>query len=167
MSGARPIGGETLGAFAVAYTPGHASHHVSYFHQPSGYAFVGDVAGVRIAPSAFTLPPTPPPDVDLDLWQGSLDVVAAWRPRRLALTHFGAVADPPAQLAAMGAQLAVYGERARTLGQQAFCEQMARDLAQATDPETATRYCSALPPEQSWAGLRRYWSKRELSSADG
>ena len=40
-------GGERLfdGAFEVAYTPGHASHHVSYLHD--GTAFVGDVGGVQ------------------------------------------------------------------------------------------------------------------------
>ena len=52
-------GGERLlgGAFEVAYTPGHASHHVSYLHD--GTAFVGDVGGVRIAPRRSTVPPTP------------------------------------------------------------------------------------------------------------
>ena len=31
----------------VAYTPGHASHHVTYLHEPTGTAFCGDVAGVQ------------------------------------------------------------------------------------------------------------------------
>ena len=45
-------GGETvLDDFRVEYTPGHASHHVSYLHEPSGVAFVGDVAGVRVPPA--------------------------------------------------------------------------------------------------------------------
>ena len=47
-------GGETIalaGGFRVAYTPGHASHHVSYLHEDSGRAFVGDMAGVRIPPA--------------------------------------------------------------------------------------------------------------------
>ena len=48
--------------FEVAYTPGHAKHHVSYLHD--GTAFVGDVGGVRIEPGTPTLPPTPPPDID-------------------------------------------------------------------------------------------------------
>src|SRR4029077_9490501 len=45
-------GGEnlTLGLrqLEVVYTPGHASHHVSYFDNTKGVAFVGDTAGVRI-----------------------------------------------------------------------------------------------------------------------
>src|SRR5205807_194237 len=48
-------GDESLfdGEFEVAYTPGHASHHVSYLHD--GTAFVGDVGGVRIAGSPLTV----------------------------------------------------------------------------------------------------------------
>ena len=34
----------------VAATPGHASHHVAYLREDEGWAFVGDVAGVRIMP---------------------------------------------------------------------------------------------------------------------
>jgi glyoxylase-like metal-dependent hydrolase (beta-lactamase superfamily II) len=160
-------GGETLGPFAVAYTPGHASHHVSYLHEPSRRAFVGDVAGVRIPPSDLTLPPTPPPDVDLEAWAASLDTIEAWRPRSLGLTHFGAVDDAGDHLEAMRGHLTRWGELGRTLGEEEFCALIRAEAAAAADPQTASRYTVALPPDQSWAGLHRYWSKRELSSADG
>ena len=74
-------------AFEVAYTPGHASHHVSYLHD--GTAFVGDIGGVRITPSSMAVPPTPPPDIDVEAWHESIALIAAWRPQRLAITHFG------------------------------------------------------------------------------
>ena len=92
-------GGETglEGAFTVEYTPGHASHHVCYLHEPSGIAFVGDMAGVRVPPEAFTLAPTPPPDIDVEKWEASLETIAGWQPQALALTHFGRVDDPPEQ----------------------------------------------------------------------
>ena len=61
------------GDFRVEYTPGHASHHVAYFHEPSGMAYVGDVAGVRIPPCELVIAPTPPPDVDVEAWERSLD----------------------------------------------------------------------------------------------
>ncbi|HEX6586677.1 MAG TPA: MBL fold metallo-hydrolase [Solirubrobacterales bacterium] len=87
----RPLsGGEELLGFEVAYTPGHASHHVSYLHTDSGRAFVGDTAAVRIPPSDFVLPPTPPPDIDLELWNRSIDRILEWEPTSLGLTHFGA-----------------------------------------------------------------------------
>jgi glyoxylase-like metal-dependent hydrolase (beta-lactamase superfamily II) len=72
-------GGERVAGFHVAYTPGHASHHVSYLHEATGTAFVGDVGGVRIDGGPI-VPPTPPPDIDLEAWRASLDLVAGWRP---------------------------------------------------------------------------------------
>ncbi len=35
------------------------------------------------------MPPTPPPDIDLELWAGSEDRILAWDPDTLFLTHFG------------------------------------------------------------------------------
>ena len=75
-------------ATTLERSPGHASHHVSYLHEPTGRAFTGDVAGVRID-GGCVLAPTPPPDVDLRAWRASLDLIEAWRPRSLAVTHFG------------------------------------------------------------------------------
>ena len=84
-------GGERISAsgrdFDVAYTPGHASHHVSYFDSSSGVAFVGDVAGVRTGQGLFVLPPTPPPDIDFELWKESVETVRQWHPSTLFLTH--------------------------------------------------------------------------------
>jgi glyoxylase-like metal-dependent hydrolase (beta-lactamase superfamily II) len=81
-------GGETVHGMRVAYTPGHASHHVCYLHEESGTAFTGDVAAVRIPPSDFVVPPTPPPDIDIETWLDSIGIVAGWQPRRLALDAF-------------------------------------------------------------------------------
>src|SRR5688500_2673729 len=114
-------GGETvLGGFRVEYTPGHAWHHVSFLHEPSGTAFVGDVAGVRIPPSPYVMAPTPPPDVDVEAWDRSLDVVAGWRPQALALTHFGRVDDVEPHLAAMRGRLHEVVGLASRHGSEAF-----------------------------------------------
>ena len=84
-------GGERLSVAGreldVEYTPGHASHHVVYFDDSDGTAYVGDVAGVRIPPSDFVRPPTPPPDIDVEAW-AALD-----RPGRRARAR-AAGADP-------------------------------------------------------------------------
>lgn len=160
-------GGETVGGFRVAYTPGHASHHVSYLDEASGRAFVGDVAGVRIPPSGLTLPPTPPPDVDLEAWRSSLAAIAAWRPASLGLTHFGGIDDVAGQLAAVDEGLALWGQRARVMDAAEFAAAVAAAVAAAAEGGTANAYGGALPPEQSWAGLRRYWERRELSSGGG
>src|SRR5215212_2667107 len=109
-------GGETgvEGAFDVEYTPGHASHHVSYFHPEAGWAFVGDMAGVVVPPNPYTLAPTPPPDIDVEVWERSLGVIGAWEPTTLALTHFGRVDHPPEQLERVRATLR---EQARLAGE--------------------------------------------------
>jgi glyoxylase-like metal-dependent hydrolase (beta-lactamase superfamily II) len=86
----------TLGSrnLDVVYTPGHASHHVSYFDDAAGVAFVGDTAGIRIENGPYILPATPPPDVDLTLWDQSFTAILARRPERLFLTHYGYSDDP-------------------------------------------------------------------------
>src|SRR3954452_3823293 len=63
------------GVFRVEYAPGHASHHVAYFHEPSGTAFVGDVGGARIPPHTLTVAPTPPPDIDVAAWRASIATI--------------------------------------------------------------------------------------------
>src|SRR5260221_12455564 len=85
-------GGETLALgsreLRVIYTPGHASHHVTYFDPTERVAYVGDTAGISIEGHPFILPATPPPDINLELWSESLEAIAQLRPRRLVLIHF-------------------------------------------------------------------------------
>jgi glyoxylase-like metal-dependent hydrolase (beta-lactamase superfamily II) len=152
-------GGERMGELEVAYTPGHASHHVSYWHEPTRTAFVGDVAGVRIAPSSYVLAPTPPPDIDIELWQSSIEGVRAWRPQRLAVTHFGLFDDVPAHLDGISRALAVAAERARTMNAEEFTAVTAAEIAASGDGP-ASGYDIGAPLDQSYAGLERYWSKR-------
>jgi glyoxylase-like metal-dependent hydrolase (beta-lactamase superfamily II) len=153
-------GGETIlgGRFKVAYTPGHASHHVSYLHD--GTAFVGDLGGVRIPPAGLTIPPTPPPDIDLEAWHESIELIAAWRPRRLAITHFGATEDVSDQLAAVGARLDRWAELVASTDRPTFMRQVQAEIEGDADPDTAIAYIQAAPPAQLYAGLERYWRKR-------
>src|SRR3954465_10719666 len=151
-------GGEEVLGFKVAYTPGHASHHVSYFHPPTGQAFVGDTAAGRIPPSDYVIPPTPPPDIDLELWEDSLDRISDWEPVSLGLTHFGAVNDPPAHLEVVRKRLREQGELARRLSSEQFDARIRAQVAGRADSETAEAVLQAVPPEQQWSGLDRYWS---------
>jgi glyoxylase-like metal-dependent hydrolase (beta-lactamase superfamily II) len=150
-------GGERVGGFRVAYTPGHASHHVSYLHEPSGYAFTGDVAGVRID-GAGVLAPTPPPDIDLQAWRASLDLVESWRASRFAVTHFGAYADVDEHLLALREELARVQELARTHGEAAFAAAIRANISASTSAGTAAAYAQASSPEQNFAGLTRHLS---------
>ena len=157
-------GGEDVLGMRVAYTPGHASHHVCYLHEESGTAFVGDVAAVRIPPSNLIVPPTPPPDIDIETWLDSIAIVESWRPERLALTHFGAVEDPIEHLETVRVRLREEANLARELSAEEYERQHREQVAKGTDPETATELIQCVPPEYQWRGLDRYWRKREERS---
>jgi glyoxylase-like metal-dependent hydrolase (beta-lactamase superfamily II) len=156
-------GGEEIVGFRVAYTPGHAYHHVSYLHPPSGRAFVGDTAAVRIPPSNWVVPPTPPPDIDLDLWEDSIDRILDWEPDSLGLTHFGEVDRPEAHLDLVRERLREQGELARELSAKQFESRLRERAAEGADAETVKALLQAVPPEQQWAGLDRYWRTRTPS----
>jgi glyoxylase-like metal-dependent hydrolase (beta-lactamase superfamily II) len=153
-------GGEDREGFRVAYTPGHASHHVAYLHTETGDAYVGDVAGVRIPPHDFTLAPTPPPDIDVEAWERSLERVAEWRPRRLCLTHFDRAEVPLEQLDRVRESLRRNAERARPGDREGFLRQIDAEIERSVDEGVAIRQRQAAPPEQLWLGLERYWRKR-------
>ena len=153
-------GGETvLGDFRVEYTPGHASHHVSFLHEPSGTAFVGDVAGVRIPPCDYVMAPTPPPDIDVEAWDGSLDTVEGWGPEALALTHFGRVDDVGPHVAAIRERLHEVVGLAAQHGLEAFVAGI-MDRVERNAGDVADRYMQAAPPDHLYLGARRYLDKR-------
>jgi glyoxylase-like metal-dependent hydrolase (beta-lactamase superfamily II) len=158
-------GGERIldGGFRVAYTPGHASHHVTYLHESSGWAYVGDVAGVRVAPADYVVVPTPPPDIDVVAWEASLDRLTEWAPEALALTHFGAVEDVQPHLLQVRERLheqvlliSRHGEEAFIAGMRQRIIENAGDLADA--------YLQAAPADHLYLGLDRW--RRKQAEAD-
>jgi glyoxylase-like metal-dependent hydrolase (beta-lactamase superfamily II) len=159
-------GGETVRGMRVAYTPGHASHHVCYLHEDSGTAFVGDVAACRIPPSSLIMPPTPPPDIDLEAWEESLDLVAGWSPRRLALTHFGAVEeDVSGYLESARARLREEAKLVKEMAEDDYERDLQRRIreqmtAEGLGQETIEELLQAVPTAYQWRGLDRYWRKR-------
>jgi glyoxylase-like metal-dependent hydrolase (beta-lactamase superfamily II) len=155
-------GGERIGAFAVAYTPGHASHHVAYLHEPTRLAFAGDVAGVRIG-AGPVLAPTPPPDIDLQAWRDSLDVLQAWRPSALAVTHFGAHEDVEAHIAALREHLDEVERWAAELDEAGFVQRMRERVGSGSRNGARGSYGQALPASQSFQGLRRHLSRRDAT----
>jgi glyoxylase-like metal-dependent hydrolase (beta-lactamase superfamily II) len=136
-------------------SPGHASHHVCYV-DGDGTLYAGDAAGVRIQPSAFVLPPAPPPEFDLEAWQATLDELEARRPERLALIHFGVAEDAPRHLDELRQRL---DDWAAIVGRGAT-EAEFEAAALAELGSDAEPYEQAMPLWQSYAGLTRYWEKR-------
>jgi hypothetical protein len=88
-------GGEHLKLAGLEFrshdTPGHATHHLAY--QLEDAVFTGDVGGVRLPGSTHVLAPTPPPDIDLEAWRESLQVLRDCNASRLFIAHFGEVND--------------------------------------------------------------------------
>ena len=152
-------GGERVQGFEVVHAPGHASHHVVYVRRSSGELFAGDAAGVRIAPSHLAAAPTPPPEVDLDAWRRSLERLAAIGADRLCLTHFGATEQVDAQLDGVARWIDEAAERSRDGDREGFAAWLAATLG-AERADVADRLRQAMPPEQLWLGLERYWRKR-------
>ena len=172
-------GGEKLklGAreLCVAYTPGHASHHVSYFDENDGTAFVGDTAGIRIANGPFILPATPPPDINLELWEDSFDAILARRPARLFLTHYGVAENPAEHLADFRERLHRWAELAAHALQQSATEASAAEnfvtaaraeLTNAVSTGEVEHYAATAGLDLSFLGLARYLRKRLEASSN-
>ena len=166
-------GGETLfdGAFEVAYTPGHASHHVSYLHSPTASRSWATSAECRIAGAPLTIPPSPPPDIDVEKWHESIELIAALEAASgSSMTHFGAerrrrrAARPSWRSGSM-----TVAAIARAMPDRDIVRRRVRaEVAERADPETARRrYEQAAPPDQLYAGLERYWRKRCGGGARG
>jgi glyoxylase-like metal-dependent hydrolase (beta-lactamase superfamily II) len=135
-------------------TPGHASHHVSFLDE-DGTLYAGDAAGVRIQPGHHVLPPTPPPDFDLEAWQRTIDEIERRDPERLALIHFGVAADPQRHLADL--RLELYDWTEFVLGgatEEEFVAYGRAELANAG--EDVAVYDVAMPLWQSYRGLARW-----------
>jgi glyoxylase-like metal-dependent hydrolase (beta-lactamase superfamily II) len=167
-------GGERVTAcgreLEVAYTPGHASHHVSYFDPGSRIAFVGDTAGIRRGAGAYVMPPTPPPDIDLEAWAESERRILAWDPDTLFLTHFGPYRGARPHFQELMARISDWSAIAvRLLGdgslsdeerQDRFVEEVLRDLRRTVGDQEASLYSRAGRLDYSWQGLARYWRRR-------
>jgi glyoxylase-like metal-dependent hydrolase (beta-lactamase superfamily II) len=149
------VGRDVLGLECFP-SPGHAKHHVCYVDR-GGTLYAGDAAGVRIPPSRFVMPPTPPPEIDLEAWDATLDDLERRAPERLALIHFGVVAEPAPHLTELRRRLHEWAAIVEHGASEAeFVAAVHREAEEPQQPE----YQAALPLWQSYAGLKRYWDKR-------
>ncbi len=166
-------GGETVTAaghtLQTAYTPGHASHHLAYYDAPSRIAFVGDVAGVSLPPAHVIVPPTPPPDIDVEAWEASIETILAWHPEALFLTHFGLKSNPAIHLQELLERLRYWARLVKDLlasepsedaRRTKFARQVGVELRRGVSDPEALRYGLAVGLDQSYNGLERYWKKK-------
>jgi len=171
-------GGETLTLGArkleVAYTPGHASHHVSYFDDAEGVAFVGDTTGIRIDNGPYILPATPPPDISLEIWENSFATILKRRPSRLFLTHFGFADNPAEHIDQFRRRLHRWAELAAEIlrsapseaeAKQAFVARAQAEMQEQLGPQEADHHAFTAGLDLSFLGLARYLRKRAEATA--
>lgn len=168
-------GGERVAAgsrtLEVAYTPGHASHHVSYFEPESRIAFVGDTAGIRRGSGIYVMPASPPPDIDLEVWRTSESRILAWDPDTLFLTHFGPfngarphfqqLMDRLIEWSRIVARLLADPALTDDQRQERFVDQALQELKRIVGVAEAEQYVRAGSLVYSYQGLARYWSKKQ------
>ena len=162
----------TVGATAISVleTPGHAIHHNTYL--VDGCAFTGDVGGVALG-GGPVLPPTPPPDIDLEQWDASIARLRAARPDALYPTHFGRHDGVDGTLDELSAELHAWAgwvrERLAEGKDEAaivpeFEEWLVeRLLARGVAPGAVAAYRIALPFAMNVTGLVRYWRRAETA----
>jgi glyoxylase-like metal-dependent hydrolase (beta-lactamase superfamily II) len=155
----------------VFYTPGHASHHVTYWDRKSRTALVGDTAGIRVQGDTFLLPATPPPDIDVEIWDQSLDTISSLNPERLFLTHFGFIENPAEHIRLYKERLAEWSALTRKLmasgmetteAEKAFVDSVASEIKSTLPADAAEHYIFNGGLRLSWLGLMRYVKKKDL-----
>jgi glyoxylase-like metal-dependent hydrolase (beta-lactamase superfamily II) len=171
-------GGEELeaagGLLSAHYTPGHAYHHLAYLEPTSEMLFAGDVAGVRLAGQSYVKPPTPPPEVDIEAWKGSIETMRKLNPKVLCPTHFGSFEDVERHLGELEQRLEewlllVEERMDEELSQEDIAEELeakgdAEMLREGADPKDSERYELAANYEMLVAGLMRYVSRQRESA---
>lgn len=178
-----PSHGEVVEAcglkFTAWYTPGHAVHHIAWtVHDARQTAdgnsvlFTGDVAGVKIDDGPV-VPPCPPPDINVEDWQASIQILKNLPAETLYLTHFGKIIDKNAHLAALERRLLAWANWMKPFAEQQtppeavvplFEKYVADELAaEGVDEAGLKRYEAANPAFMSVAGLLRYWKKKSAN----
>ncbi len=160
------IGDQT---FTALHTPGHASHHIAW--EWNNVIFAGDVAGVVIGEENPVVPPCPPPDINIEHWNESLDLLESKQPKTLYLTHFGPVHDVPSHLNQLRYMINDWAQWMKPHWEKGEDPQDVIPTFQryvvsqlrggGLSEEMIERYEAANPVWMSVAGLLRYWKKRK------
>ncbi|CAA9449116.1 MAG: MBL-fold metallo-hydrolase superfamily [uncultured Rubrobacteraceae bacterium] len=171
-------GGEEIevadGLVSAHYTPGHAYHHLAFHEPQSGTLFAGDVAGVRLHGQSYVKPPTPPPEVDIEAWKGSIESMRKLAPKVLCPTHFGSYEDVERHLSELEQRLEDWlllveermdeGQSQEDIIEELEAKGDAEMLREGADPKDSERYELAANYEMLVTGLMRYVSRQRESA---
>jgi len=157
----------------VIYTPGHASHHVTYFDEREGVAFAGDTVGIRIANGPYIMPATPPPDIDLAVWEQSFAAILERQPSKLFVTHFGYAENPTKHIADLRERLHLWADITEQALQstsdveaalQFFLEQTQAEMLEHLSAADAEQHAFTAGLPLSFLGLARHIRKRSAAT---
>jgi len=155
-------------SFRALDTPGHARHHHCFLLED--IAFIGDAAGVRLPRTDFIELPAPPPEFELEVWQGSVDLLLAQPVSAIYPTHFGRIDDVSEHLESFRELLGAAADFVRVRMEsgmqrddlvaqyQDWSRQRSRDAG--VSEKIRVRYETANPLYMSVDGIMRYWRNR-------
>jgi len=157
--------------FLSIHTPGHAKHHIAWLCEDN--LFAGDVAGCRIAEGPV-IAPTPPPDLDFEVWQDSVKKMESTPFKNLYITHYGMFKDLKSHFEGLKQSLTSLRSKSETyydVGMQS--EEMAmrlvdnfesdlEELAVHSKEDLIQNYQSINPLWMNAQGLFRYWQKKKM-----
>jgi len=114
------------------HTEGHALHHFCIWDEATAGWFAGDTFGLsypwcRFPAGDFLLPSTTPSQFDPQALLASLTLLGSYQPRRMYLTHYGALEYTPDKQALLAQQVEVYGALARDCADATVLEQRLAD----------------------------------------
>jgi glyoxylase-like metal-dependent hydrolase (beta-lactamase superfamily II) len=157
------VGADVLGLECFP-APGHASHHVAYL-DGDGTLYAGDAAGVRIQPGRLVLPVSPPPDIDVEAWDATIDELGRREPERLALIHFGVADDVEPHLEQLRRRLHLWADRvAAGMDEAEFVDTLRSEFVEVEGADAIELWEKAAPVASSYQGLKRYWDKKAAAA---
>ncbi len=134
--------------------------------------FAGDVGGMR-AKNGPVIPPTPPPDVHIEKWHESIEIIHKINPRIIYPTHFGGYEDVDSHLNILAEYLDKLSECVGGLMKEGKSDEEVasgykkyyRSLFGTSESDNYAFECyeAADPHWMNLGGLVRYWNKYKLS----
>lgn len=153
--------------FTALHTPGHAKHHLAW--EWGRTVFTGDVAGVNIG-NGPVVPPCPPPDINIEDWFGSIQLILDRNPEELVLTHYGSRTNVHAHMMELQEMLHDWAYWIKTNMESGMsADELTPLFMHYTNTQLCLRdvseeglkqYEAANPAWMSVAGLMRYWGKK-------
>jgi glyoxylase-like metal-dependent hydrolase (beta-lactamase superfamily II) len=156
-------GWKSPASLSAIATPGHIVHHLSYLSEADGTMYSGDSLGIILGEGAPSHPPTPPPSLDLAAWFETLEMLGAYDPERIAVTHFGIHGDFHQRRVQLAESLGKLRDRVAhaletgdTEDAKRYHVEVVEHLQRYRGEGRISDYFETFPAMSDWAGMRLY-----------